>query len=87
VSAERWTQEQFEDHWYRWAPRGSLGRAVRCDCGEDHCHGWRMIVTHLPNSLTLLREGDPGVITMALPVPAGLHAGETLEVTWTLEMP
>jgi hypothetical protein len=50
---EPWTKEQFEDHWYSVMPSGMIGVAVPCDCGDEHCHGWRMKVTHFVH-----RDGD-----------------------------
>jgi hypothetical protein len=80
---EPWTKEQFEDHWYAWAEGRALGVAVLCDCEEDHCHGWRMIVTHIPTPIVLLKEGDPGVMTSHIPTPP-LHNGDTVTLTWTM---
>lgn len=87
VSAERWTQEQFEDYWYGWAPKGALGVALPCDCDDPECHGWRMKVTYLPDSLSLFSDDDPGVMLVSVPVPPVLHAGDTFTYETTFTIP
>ncbi len=83
---ERWSQEQFEEHWYSVMPVGSLGVTVPCDCGEDFCHGWRVKVTHIPVPLYLMKEDDPGAMYLEVPVPPVLHPGGSFTVATTVTL-
>ena len=82
--AEPWTQEQFEDHWYAWAPPGSFGEAVPCDCDDERCHGWRMAGIYVPPQFHLFDGTESGIIFDEVHVDRGLKAGESAEITQTV---
>jgi hypothetical protein len=76
---EAWTREQFEDHWFDWAPSGTTAAAIPCGCGHDECHGWRMKGINLPPTV-----GEFGTPTYTTIHDMTLRSGDKLTVTETM---